>query len=364
MTGRRIAGISLVVLAAACALMPMPASGVERVYATGLYPLLQRVITPASNLLPFALLDLLVLAALILVGRMLLRATRRWRLTRDPAPFLSAAGHLAAGAAALYLAFLVLWGFNYRRIPMAERLDVTGEAVTADAVASLGLEAVSRMNQLHQASHGQGWNDEVWRDEPLRASFASTQPLLSSAPLAVPGRLKQSVFGLYFRWAGIDGMVHPFALEVIGNPDLLPWERPFVAAHEWAHLAGYAHEAEANFVGWLTCVRGNVPAQYSGWLYLYWQIAGEVSPKDRARLEAALEPGPKRDIEAIAERLRAGQLPFLRTVSWTMYDHYLRANRVETGLRSYGEVVNLIIRARFDDGWAPLRKGEHYQSRR
>ena len=30
--------------------------------------------------------------------------------------------------------------------------------------------------------------------------------------------------------AGVDGMVNPFALEVLRNPDLLPFEVPFVEA--------------------------------------------------------------------------------------------------------------------------------------
>ena len=80
-------------------------------------------------------------------------------------------------------------------------------------------------------------------------------------------------------------MVNPFGLEVIANPDLLPFERPFVAAHEWGHLAGYADEAEANFVGWLTCVRASPSQQYSGWFYLYWQIGGEVNAQERATIE-------------------------------------------------------------------------------
>ena len=70
---------------------------------------------------------------------------------------------------------------------------------------------------------------------------------------AVPGIPKTSLLGLYFRRAAIDGMTDPLFLEVIVNPDVLPMERPFVVAHEWAHLAGYAAEDEANFVAWLTC---------------------------------------------------------------------------------------------------------------
>jgi hypothetical protein len=159
-----------------------------------------------------------------------------------------------------------------------------------------------------------------------------------------------------FRWTSVDGMINPFGLEVIANPDLLPFERPFVAAHEWGHLAGYAHEDEANFVGWLTCLRGSPMAQYSGWLYLYWQTSGEVDEPARARLRDALTRGPQRDVQAIVDRLRRGQLPLLRSASWMLYDQYLKANRVDEGIRSYGEVLTLILRARFEPGWVPVRR--------
>jgi hypothetical protein len=143
----------------------------------------------------------------------------------------------------------------------------------------------------------------------------------------------------------------------MANPDLLAIERPFVAAHEWAHLAGFADESEANFVGWLTCLQGDARAQYSGWMFLYWQLTGEVSAADRTHLASALQSGPRRDVDDIAERLRRGRWPLLQRSSWKVYDQYLKANRVEAGVRSYGLVVTLILRARFEDGWRPVRVG-------
>jgi hypothetical protein len=151
-------------------------------------------------------------------------------------------------------------------------------------------------------------------------------------------------------------MINPFGLEVLANPDLLPFERPFVAAHEWGHLAGFADEADANFVGWLTCIRASPAAQYSGWFYLYWQISGELNDRERTRLNAALADGPRRDINAVIARLRQGEVPALQRASWKVYDQYLKANRVASGVRSYGEVVNLILRARFENGWTPVRR--------
>ena len=343
-------------LALTAGFAPIPSTTIERWFSTGLYPVLQRHITPLSNLLPFAVLDLLAVAGCAAFAAIAIRAAYAAGRTRRATPVLLALGHFAAAAALVYLAFLMLWGFNYRRVPMAERLVVEAGAPTPQAVTELGLEAATQLNALHDEAHRVGWDGDSWDNETFRAAFASAQRALSDAPPAEPGRLKRTLFGPYFRWTSVDGMVNPFGLEVLANPDLLPFERPFIAAHEWSHLAGYANEAEASFVGFLTCLRAGVPARYSGWLFLYWQVNGELDEAGRTRLANALGAGPRRDIEASVERLRRGQLPWLRTASWRVYDQYLKANRVDEGVRSYGAVVTLILRARFEPDWTPVRR--------
>jgi hypothetical protein len=274
---------------------------------------------------------------------------------------LRAIARLATTAAAVYLVFLLLWGFNYRRVPMPDRLVVEPGPPAADTVLALGTEAVTQLNALHADAHRAGWGQPL-DDQQLRQAFVDVQRMLTDAPAATPGRLKATLFGPYFRWTGVDGMINPFGLEVLSNPDLLDFERPFIAAHEWAHLAGYADESEASFVGWLTCMHAGVPARYSAWLFLYWQISGDVDADGRARLSQALGPGARQDIAAIVERLQRGQRPWLRMAGWRVYDQYLKANRVEEGVRSYGAVVTLILRARFGPGWIPIRRASDLES--
>ena len=344
-----------VVVALLGAVVPVSPSFIERWYSTGLYPRIQNLLTPVSNVIPFALFDVLTIGALVLVVGSLVRAIRRARQARRLSILLSTLGNIIFGAAAAYLVFLVVWGFNYRRVSMAERIVVGPAAPTADAVRALGQRAVMELNALHPAAHAAS-DTPPWRDEAMRGAFDRVQRLLTGSPPAVPGRLKRTIYGPYFRWTSVDGMVDPFALEVMANPDLLPIERPFVAAHEWAHLAGYADESEASFVGWLTCLQGDARAKYSGWMFLYWQLSGEVSADDRRLLAAALESGPRRDVDDISERLRRGRWPLLQRSSWMVYDQYLKANRVEAGIRSYGLVLTLIMRAQFDEEWRPTVK--------
>jgi len=242
--------------------------------------------------------------------------------------------------AVLYLAFVMLWGFNYRRLPLEDKLQFDGEAVTPAAARSLAAVVVSRVNALHAQAHAIGWDDD---ERSMAAAFASAEREAGASGTTVPGRPRYSVLDWYFRSAAVAGMTDPFFLETLVASDLLPFERPFVIAHEWSHLAGFADEGEANFVGWLTCLRGPVPAQYSGWLSLYAQLVGGLPRRDRAEVEARLDAGPREDLRSLADRLARNVNPTVSTAGWRVYDQYLKANRVEDGAASYARVVRLAL---------------------
>jgi len=336
---------AVIVLAALVALMaPLPSSTIEAWYSRGLYPPLQRALTAMSNLAPFALLDVAALAALaawvaVVVG--ILRTNR-------PAGALAAiAVRLVVFTAVSYLVFLALWGLNYRRIPLERKLDFDQALVTREAARTLGSEAVRVVNATYAGAHA-----ALPQPASLQPPFAAAQQLLGATETARPGRPKRSVLGFYFRWAAIDGMTDPFFLEVILNPDVLPIERPFVLAHEWAHLAGYADESEANFVAWLTCTRGDSVAQYSGWLALYAHVSGALPRDDRRALAERLDPGVRQDLIAINARILRSA-PVVRRAAQDVYDSYLKANRVERGILSYDAVVRLVLGSRFEPGWTP-----------
>jgi hypothetical protein len=115
-----------------------------------------------------------------------------------------------------------------------------------------------------------------------------------------------------------------------------------VVAHEWGHLAGFAHEAEAGYFGWRLCQAGDTRAQYSAWLSLYAHVMGAVPSGARSTLMAGLEPGPRRDLRAIAARYQH-VVPAVRDAAWLAYDRYLKSNRVPEGIISYDDVLVLIL---------------------
>ena len=335
---RRLAWGLVFGLALVAALAPLPPAAIERWYSAGLFPFLQRALTSISNLVPLSLFDVLwigAVAAAVVVARRRILASG-WG--RGAARF---AIDLVKAAAVVYLLFLFAWGLNYRRVPMYEKVVYEPSRITPEAHLALGEWAVSELNAQYAGAHAGPISIEE-----LRASFDSALATLGARPI-VHGRPKDTLLGWYFHKAAIAGMTDPFLLETMLAPDLLDVERPFVIAHEWAHLAGYADESEANFVAWIACRRGNASARYSAALMTLGYAQG--ARKD------SLDIGPKIDLIAIQLRYRrtSGTLRFAARES---YDKYLKANRVEQGVESYDAVVQLILGTQFDrDGNPRLR---------
>jgi len=332
--------VAIVVAAAAMAALPAPASLVERWYSSLLYPAVQRVLTPLSNGAPFALFDVLCVSAVCVFALAAYRSVARLGWWRGGLRF---AALTLTSAAIVYLVFLATWGLNYRRVPIVEKVQFEPARIRHAAARDLGETNVATLNRLYAAAHAGPLSLVA-----LASSFNAALGRMGT-PAIVPGRPKQTLLGGYFHEISVAGMTDPFLLETLVAPDLLEVERPFVIAHEWAHLAGYADEAEANYVAWLTCRHGDALAQYSAALVMLG-YAGPARP-----LKDALDIGPKIDVWAIHYRY-AQTNETLRFAARRGYDTYLKANRVEKGVESYDAVVQLILGTVLDDGGYPVRR--------
>lgn len=320
--------------------VPLPASFVERRYSSALFPSLQVFVTTASNRSAVPWFDLLlVLVTVWLIGACL----RDVAVRRTGRALVRVALRVATVTAIVCLAFLAMWGFNYQRVPLRQKLPFDRGRITPDGAVSLARESVAQVNALYAAAHRQEWGGPLDVDPALAQAFQETTRSLGLFRAVVPGRPKHSLLDLYFRRAGVAGMTDPFFLETLVASDVLPFERPHVVAHEWAHLAGFTDEGEANFVGWLTCLHGTPPQQYSGWLFLYGEVIAGL-PRERAgEVSARLEGGPRADLQAIRQRYAREVSPRLSSAGWHVYDRYLKVNRVDAGMASYAEVVQLVL---------------------
>jgi hypothetical protein len=341
MRGTRAAGLAVIAAAAVAVAVPWPPAAVEATFSTALYPAWQRAATSATNAVPFAVFDL-VLAAAILA--LVVPAIGSWRRSGG-GPWRRAGAALRTAlvaVAATYLWFLASWGFNYQRSPVDARVGLDRRRATPERLSVFAIDTVEHLNRLRPLAQAQPWPDRVALVETLQPAFRAVLPRLGVHRGVVAGVPKWSVLQPYFRWAGIDGVTNPFVPEVVVNHDLLPMEWPFTLAHEWGHLAGLAHEAEASYAGWLTCQAGTDQTRYSAALWAFGHVFAASPREQQLVLSSRLGDGPRADLRAIAMRT-SHRVRVVQRMSWATYDRYLKSNRVAEGLASYDAAIVLIL---------------------
>ena len=315
---------------------------VEDVYAKRAYPVVQANLTAMSNVVPIALFDVaLVLFALLLIGSwvVIFKRAGRQRL-RSIGRGLVATLTLAA---VIYVWFAAAWGFNYARPPLESKLPYDRSRITPAAVRALAEFAIAQANRTHAAAHLEGFPAIDAMPPKLMSALQEVERELGRSRATVMARPKHSLLSPFFRASSVSGMLGPFFLETLLNPDLTGPERPAVLAHEWAHLSGYAPEDEASFVGLLAALRAGPAAEYSAWLELAFTAVGQLQPVTQKLVLEHLAEGPRRDQQAIYDRVVGARVVIIDRAAWASYDQILRSQGVEEGVQSYSRVVELVL---------------------
>jgi hypothetical protein len=305
---------------------------IERIYARWLFPAISFTAGRVADSVSFAWLDpaiLLLIIFLILVIRW-----RRW-------------AWLWNGAAVLYLVFFWSWGLNYHRQPLSSKLPIDAGQTQAAALDQFARRVAAEMNRLFAGKQSQRY-DEVEMQAEAAERVRRVVAIIDGTDWSAAQRLKKSVFASpWMRAAGIDGVFNPLAHEPIVATTLLDIERPFVAAHELAHVRGYPDEGDANVIAvYATLMSSDIRFQYSGWMNLWLYVRS----RDRDQL---LEPGPRADVRQVFERARREEIGWINDFQRRLLDLFLKANDVEQGVRSYSRVV--IIAAGTQPSWEHFR---------
>jgi hypothetical protein len=327
---------------------------VERLYAEGLYPKLARVLAAATGRVPFSVGEALLAAAVL--GLLFWLVRLAWRLRAGKAGRWALAGaalaHLVSAAGALYLAFLLLWGLNYHRPPLAvmSGLGAAMASVGLDELEGLCRELVAAANQGRAAvaedERGVG-RLEGGVASALRRSAAGARAAAERypgvhGPYALPKRVFLSTGMSYL---GISGIYLPFTAEANVNVVVPDSQLPFTASHELAHQGGIAPEDEANFLAYVACIgHPDADFRYSGAFNaaLYALSALAASDRERARAAAQWSPAVRRDLEALRAWNEKYRGPAERAAQ-AVNNAYLKSQGVPEGVRSYGRMVDLLI---------------------
>ncbi len=321
---------------------PPPLVWLDRVYGGVIYPAIAGVLVPLTGSLPLPVIPLLLAASLLWPILSVALNKNRLRGFRAFRHFL---WRSLVAAATLYALFIVLWGANYGRTPLETRLGLSTTAPTAAETAALARNLSQILRQNRNAS--QSWTTD------LSAGTASLKRLtegLEQHPITLPHLVKYTPPGFLIFTGRATGITIPWTLEAYIDR-ALPYPVALATAlHETAHVAGYAGEAEADFVAALAGLSAeNAAVRYGAALVLFSRVAQALPPERYEALFNGLPDRAKADLTAYSRAYRRYLAPDLVTLVQTrFYDSYLRTQRIEAGIADYDRVVVLLLAAQRD----------------
>lgn len=340
--------VAAIVAALTVRIVSPPPAWIENHYANGAYPVIDRSVRAFTGALPFTLGDVLLLVALAWLARYwfvrLRRAPPRGRIRAG----LRATLRTFAILCLIFVWFMLSWAYNYGRVPLAIKIPVHNARTDENSVAAFGDRATDRLSQLAPAAHRETASDgEVARR--LVPTFQATIERLGDRAAFAPPRVKPTIFQTTLQLSATTGFTDPWTHEVNLDASLFPIERPAVYAHEWAHISGFADEAEANFISVIACTTSHDPLlEYSGWLLVWENLPQDVHLTHRMGRTAY------DDIIAIRARYRKNVNAAVEGASRVAYDRYLKSNRVKAGYASYRLFIRWMTGADFDRTGLPL----------
>ncbi len=328
---------------------PSPA-WIEANYANGAYPVIDRVVRALTGPLPFCLGDVLFFGALAWLGRYWFVTLRRPRSARLRAVARAAMRTLAA-AAFIFVWFVASWAYNYSRVPLTDKIVVHRERTDEDSVAAFADRAVDELSRWAPAAHREHLDDAAVGAR-LTPGFEATIHRLGDVATFAPPHIKPTLFQTLMQLSATSGFTDPWTHEVNLTATAFPVERPALFAHEWAHIAGFADESEANFISAVTCTASRDPLlAYSGWILVYFNLPPSV------RITHRLSRLAYRDLVAIHDRYVRESNPRVERAAARAYDRYLKSNHVKAGYASYQLFIQLMTGADFDRAGLPLVRG-------
>ena len=323
-------------------------------YATTIYPALSSGIHRLTSLLPFSLAECLVIlapiAALTLLAVFIVHLIRN----REQRGFRAAKFglNLICIAGILWFSFTVCCGINYSRYPFAQVCGLTVRDSSVEELTGLCTELAETLSALRpgltedengvMALSGASPSDTAADAKEAYAKLAEKYPTLPDHY----GAPKPVFFSRAMSWADITGVFFPFTFEANVNVDIPDYSIPSTMCHELTHLRGYMREDEANFIAFLACRESeNAEFQYSGTMLAFihannalFAVDAELGNETYSLLSEAVQ----RDLSANTAYWKQFEGP-IAEVSSAVNDTYLKANRQEDGVKSYGRMVDLLL---------------------
>ena len=318
---------------------------VERWYSNGFYPFVSKLLRILFGYIPFSVGDVLYLL-LIAFGIQWVWTNRKSRKTNWKKNILKITNCFSV----LYFAFHLLWGFNYYRQPLFEKMKIERDYTDADLLV-FTKKLIAKSNAV-QFQITQNKKEKIVfpysQEQVFQMNTEGYSNLADQHPFFQYSELsgKQSLFSLPLTYMGFGGYLNPFTNEAQVNYLMPMYHSPTTSCHEMAHQMGYASESECNFIGFMASVKNeNLYFKYSGYSFALryclanWQIRNESIYN---QLLQTVHPGILKNYEESNVFWKSYETP-IETGFHLFYDSFLKWNQQKDGMEGYSKFVNLMV---------------------
>lgn len=341
------------------------------IYTTRIYPIIGSLLSPISELFPFAVGDIFIALSIVwvffypiyeikwrkqLAKRFFFLAAKRGCYPKKKVVF----GRVAEYLLWVYAWFYIAWGLNYSQPNIYCRTGMKPVEVSEAKFREFAYRYADSINYLSEEtafddqreSQFNGMVDDGLKNRVRDAVLKGYNEIGAkegiNAPFNQHPHAKTMLFTPLSSMSGVTGSMGPFFCEFTLNGDIRPHDYPAIYAHEFAHLLGIANEGEANFYSYIVCTASSDKAvKFSGYYHIFFHVLRNVfdilGEKEGEKFLKYIRP----EIIQLAKSDRnywlSKRCKVLDAAQDFIFDLYLRGNHVAEGRKSYSGVVGLIL---------------------
>jgi len=250
--------------------------------------------------------------------------------------------------------FYFLWGINYKRVSIKNKI-VSNEEIDVVKLVDFTNQLIDKTNKKHLELFNSGSiipNDNRSFEEIKNTSVMDFKNLNSLKQDSIQNfdyiypSIKRSLFSTALTFMGFSGYINPFTGEANINTKIPKNSIPFVINHEIAHQLGTASERDANFISYISLL--NSSNQFHEFLALSYSLRvclNELYVNDRNSYSNSIKKinvGILNNYNQTQNFWNKYNGP-IEIISKIIYDKFLKQNDLKTGIKNYGETISLIL---------------------
>jgi hypothetical protein len=318
---------------------------VEQYYSNELYVTISGFSRKALGSIPFSIGDCFYIFLIIFILKWFWHARGTWKTYWQLNSL-----QLISYVSVFYFLFHLLWGLNYYRQPLFEKMHIKREYSNTDLLV-FTKKLIAKTNQIqlqitksadskvvfpYTQEQAFSMNSNGYQQLSKRYSFFTFRTSSS----------KKSLFSLPLTYMGFSGYLNPFTNEANVNYLGPMYNFPMTTNHEIAHQMGFASESECNFIGFLASIKNEDSYfQYAGYSYALRYCLGLLEFSNQRsfdQLVQTIHPGILKNYQESKDFRKKYQTP-IETGFQAFYDQFLKLNQQKEGLESYSKFVNLMV---------------------